>query len=334
MLLSRISEAIGGVLKGDDVEITGVSSLEEAACGDISFLSNPKYLHMADISEAGAIIVASEIDRDIPQITVADPYLGFARTLRLLYPDKVHEPGVSKMACVAGSAVIGKGSTIFPNAYVGENAVIGEKCVIYPGCFIGKKCSISEKSVLYPNVTVYDGCVIGRECIIHSGVVIGSDGFGFVWDGERHFKITQKGIVRIGNFVEIGANCTIDRAALTETVIGDDVKIDDMVHIAHNVTIGDHSIIVAQTGIAGSSKLGRHVTLAGQSGIVGHVNIGDGCVVASKAGVHNDLKAGSIVSGAPAMDHRKWLRVQAVIKNLPELLKRVQGLERRLDAKD
>jgi UDP-3-O-[3-hydroxymyristoyl] glucosamine N-acyltransferase len=334
MLLSRISEAIGGVLNGRDVEITGISTLEEAGPHDISFLSNPKYAHMALTSKAGAIIVSSLIDREIPQIIVANPYLGFAGTLKLLYPEKTHKPGISEMASICAGAVIGKSSTVFPNVYVGENSEIGEKCVIYPGCFIGDGCRISDGCILYPNVVVYEGSIIGRECIIHSGVVIGGDGFGFVWDGEKHLKIPQKGIVKIGDFVEIGANCTIDRAALTETVIGNDVKIDDMVHIAHNVNVGDHSIIVAQTGIAGSSKLGRHVTLAGQSGIVGHVNIGDGCVVASKAGVHNDLKPGSIVSGAPAMDHKRWLRVQAIIKNLPELLKRVQELERRLDARD
>lgn len=334
MLLSRISEAIGGVLNGRDVEITGISSLEEAGPDDISFLSNPKYAHMALISKAGAIIVSSLIDKDIPQIVMANPYLGFASTLNIIYPEKSHKPGISAMASVGEGTAIGKSSTVFPNVYIGENSEIGEKCLIYPGCFIGDGCRISDGCILYPNVVVYEGCTIGRECIIHSGVVIGGDGFGFVWDGEKHLKIPQKGIVKIGDFVEIGANCTIDRAALTETVIGNDVKIDDMVHIAHNVTVGDHSIIVAQTGIAGSTKLGSHVTLAGQCGIVGHLNIGDGCVVASRAGVHNDLKPGSIVSGAPAMDHRKWLRVQAVVKNLPELLKRVQELERRLDAKD
>jgi UDP-3-O-[3-hydroxymyristoyl] glucosamine N-acyltransferase len=334
MLLSRISEAINGVLKGRDVEITGVSSLFEAGSEDISFLSNPKYTHMALTSKAGAIIVSSMIDKEIPQVVVPNPYLGFALTLKLLYPQKGHKPGVSPLAFVGNNTTIGESSTILPHVCVGENVEVGEKCVIYPGCFIGDGCRISDGCILYPNVVVYDGCIIGRECIVHSGVVIGGDGFGFVWDGAKHLKIPQKGIVRIGESVEIGANCTIDRAALTETVIGNDVKIDDMVHIAHNVTVGDHSIIVAQSGIAGSSTLGRHVTIAGQCGVVGHVSIGDGSVVASKSGVHNDLKPGSIVSGTPAIDHKKWLRVQAVVKNLPELLKRVQKLERRFDAKD
>jgi UDP-3-O-[3-hydroxymyristoyl] glucosamine N-acyltransferase len=334
MLLSRISEAINGVLKGNDVEITGVSSLNEAGAEQISFLSNPKYTQMALTTKAGAIIVSSLIDKDIPQVLVANPYLGFAHVLKLLYPQKTHKPGVSKMAFVADNAIIGEGSTVFPNVYVGGNSEIGKNCVIYPSCYIGDGCRILDGCTLNPNVVVYDGCMIGRECIIHSGVIIGGDGFGFVWDGEKHLKIPQKGIVRIGDFVEIGANCTIDRAALTETVIGNGVKIDDMVHIAHNVTVGDHSIIVAQSGIAGSSTLGKHVTIAGQCGVVGHVSIGDGSVVASKSGVHSDLKPGSIVSGAPAIDHKRWLRVQAVVKNLPELLKRVQELERRFDAKD
>ena len=334
MLLSRISEGVKGVLKGKDVEVTGVSSLHEAGSEDISFLSNPRYTQMALTTKAGAIIVSSVINKDIPQVVVGNPYLGFAHALRLLYPQKIHKPGISTMAFVGNNATIGESSTVFPNVYVGENAEIGEECVIYPGCFIGDGCKVSDGCILNPNVIVYDGCMIGRECIIHSGAVIGGDGFGFVWDGEKHLKIPQKGIVRIGDFVEIGANCTIDRAALTETVIGNGVKIDDMVHIAHNVAVGDHSIIVAQTGIAGSSKLGSHVTIGGQCGLVGHMSIGDGSVVASRSGVHNDLKPGSIVSGSPAIDHKKWLRVQAVVKNLPELLKRVQELERRLDAKD
>jgi UDP-3-O-[3-hydroxymyristoyl] glucosamine N-acyltransferase len=165
-------------------------------------------------------------------------------------------------------------------------------------------------------------------------VVIGADGFGFVWDGHRHRKIPQIGRVIIGDEVELGANCTIDRAALTATVIGNDVKTDDMVQIGHNVTIGDHTIIVAQTGIAGSARIGKHCVLAGQCGVAGHITVGDGCTAASRAGITADLAPGKVVSGYPAMDHRQWLRAQNVFKDLPDLAKRIRDLERRLDEKD
>jgi UDP-3-O-[3-hydroxymyristoyl] glucosamine N-acyltransferase len=279
---------------------------------------------------AGAVIVRDALDLSVSQIITENPYLYFARVLHLIYPDKAVRPGISKLAYVHPGALVHEGACIHPHVYVGAGARIFENCVLYPGCFIGDEASVGEHTILHPNVVLYDGCVIGRHCIIHAGVVIGSDGFGFAWDGQRHYKVPQKGIVIIGDHVEIGSNCTIDRAALTSTRIGTGVKMDNLVQIGHNVVVGDHSVIVAQTGISGSARIGSGVVLAGQCGVTGHISIGDGVTAAGRTGIVTDIPAGKVISGFPAMDHRHWLRVQNVYKDLPELLKRVRELERKV----
>jgi UDP-3-O-[3-hydroxymyristoyl] glucosamine N-acyltransferase len=332
MLLTEIARHISGTLKGQDRDISGASTIEEALPSDITFLANPKYRDKAGSSAAGGIIVGEEADLPMPQIITSNPYLSFAQVLDLLYPPKTHRPGVSAAAFVHPDAQVDPAAAVYPFACIGEKARVGKGCVILPGCVIGDEAVVEEYTTLYPNVVIYDRCRVGRHCIIHSGVVIGSDGFGFVWDGTRHFKIPQKGIVVIGDHVEIGSNCTIDRAALTSTRIGSDVKMDNLVQIGHNVVVGDHAIIVAQSGVAGSSRIGKSVTLAAQSGVGGHITIGDGCTAAARAGVVSDLPPGKVVSGFPAMDHMQWLRVQKVYKDLPQLLKRIRELERRLDS--
>ncbi len=334
MRLSAIATHVGGRLVGQDVEVSGVSTIDEARGHEITFLSNPKYRDKAERCAAGAILVKEPLDTDLPQIIVDNPYLAFAATLTLLHPPRRHAPGIAPQAVIDDRAEVCPGATVYPFVTIGKGARIAAGAVIHPGCFIGEDTRIGEGTILYPHVTVYDGCEIGARCIVHAGVVIGADGFGFVWDGERHRKIPQIGRVVIGDEVEIGANCTIDRAALTTTVIGSDVKMDDHVHIGHNVSIGDHTIIVAQTGIAGSARIGAHCVLAGQCGVAGHITIGDGCTAASRAGITADLAPGAVVSGYPAMDHRRWLKCQNVYKDLPELLKRIRTLERRLDEKD
>jgi UDP-3-O-[3-hydroxymyristoyl] glucosamine N-acyltransferase len=332
MLLSEIARHTGGALHGEDREITGASTIEEAALSDITFLANPKYKEKASACQAGGIIVGELLELPLSQILTPNPYLSFAQVVELLSPEKKHEPGVSVLAYVHPDAVVDPSATVYPFATVGEKAEVGAGCVVHSGCVIGDEAVIGEGTTLYPNVVIYHRCRVGRHCILHSGVVIGSDGFGFAWDGTRHVKIPQKGIVILGDHVEIGSNCSIDRAALTATRIGDDVKMDNLIQIGHNVVVGDHSIIVAQAGIAGSSRLGTGVTLAAQAGVAGHITVGDGCVAAARAGLIQDLPAGKVVSGYPAMDHRQWLRVQQIIKDLPKLLKRVRELERRLDA--
>lgn len=334
MRLSAIATHVGGRLIGHDLEISGVSTIEEARGHEITFLSNPKYRGKASRCAAGAILVKEPLDADLPQVVVDNPYLAFADTLRLLHPPKRPSPGIDPQAYVDSLTDVSESATIYPYVYISRGARVAAGVVIHPGCFVGEGASIGEDTILYPHVTLYDGCEIGARCIIHAGVVIGADGFGFAWDGHKHRKIPQIGRVIIGDEVEIGANCTIDRAALTTTSIGNDVKMDDHVHIGHNVSIGDHTIIVAQTGIAGSARIGKYCVLAGQCGVIGHVTVGDGCTVASRAGVTADLPPAKVVSGYPAMDHRLWLKCQNVFKQLPELVKRIRALERRLDDKD
>ncbi len=321
MLLSEIAKLLGVAFAGRNVDITGVSTVEEAT----------KYTEKAMATKAGAIIVKQTLNIDAPQIVIDNPSLAFAKVVKALCPAKEHNPGVSRAAYVDALAEIDTTATVYPHVYIGKKAKIGPHCIVYPGCFVGDDAIIGERTILYPNVVVYDKSEIGKNCIIHAGVVIGSDGFGFVWDGKQHLKIPQVGKVIIGDDVEIGSNCCIDRAALTVTRIGSDVKMDNLVQIGHNVTIGDHTIIVAQVGIAGSAHVGKHVILAGQAGVAGHITVGDGCVVGGKSGVTEDVEPGKVVSGYPTMDHKIWLRAQNAFKKLPDLLKRIRDIERRLE---
>lgn len=330
MRLSRIIELLGGTLVGEDRDIQGASTLEDATEADVSFLSNPKYTEQAKKTRAGAVIAKAPFSCSSSLILTDNPYLYFARVLGLLHEPAGFSPGVSPHAWVHPEAEVHPLACIRPFVCVGEGAKIGEGTTVHPGCSIGEHVRIGSHTTLYPNVTVYSGCIIGSHCIVHAGAVIGSDGFGFAWDGTRHVKVPQVGVVIIGDHVEIGSNCTIDRAALKATRIGNGVKMDNLVQVGHNVVIGDHTIIVAQTGISGSARIGSNVVLAGQCGVAGHITIGDGVVAAARTGIESDVGPGKVISGFPYMDHARWLRVQKVYKDLPELLKRVRELERRV----
>ncbi len=335
MHVSEIAGFLNATFIGEDRQIEGVSTLDNAKPSDITFLANSKYTDKALHTEAGAIIVKGRLPNEhVSQIITDNPYLAFARVVRLFVPEKSLDAGISDAAFVHPDAIINKSAAIYPFVYVGKHAKVGDRCVIYPHCYVGEGVVIGQGTVLYPNVVVYDGCEIGKRCIIHSGVVIGSDGFGFAWDGQRHFKVPQVGKVIIEDEVEIGSNCTIDRAALAETRIGTDVKMDNLVQVGHNVVIGEHTIIVSQTGIAGSARIGRNVILAGQCGVGGHIKVGDNSIAGARTGIAKDVKPGMVISGYPAMDHKKWLRVQNVYKDLPEMLKRLNDLEKRIDKID
>jgi len=331
MQLSELAQLLSGRLIGPDIAISGVNTVEEAGPAELSFLANPKYKAKALASRAGALIVAEELPGSFSQIIVANPYLAFTQALSLLNPVRQPEPGVAAGAHICAGAKIDASASVMAGAYIGEGAVIAAGAVIWPGCFVGDGAAVGSRTVLNPNVTLYHGCRLGDDCIVHAGAVIGSDGFGFVWDGQQHRKIPQVGVVIVGNNVEIGANCTVDRAALSQTVIGDGTKLDNLVQVAHNVVIGDNCLLVAQCGIAGSTRLGRNVTIAGQAGVLGHITLGDGCVASAKAGVAGNLAAGQVVSGYPAFEHRRWLRSQQAFKDLPDMLKRIRELERKID---
>jgi UDP-3-O-[3-hydroxymyristoyl] glucosamine N-acyltransferase len=335
MKLGEIARFLNGELIGDEeIEIKGIAPLNQAKEGEISFLANKKYKKYLSSTKASAVIVPLDIkDIPIPIIKTPNPYLAYARVAQLFYKWPYSFKGISEKALIAQGVCLGKDVTIYPQVYIDEGAEIGDEVVIFPGVYIGPKVVIGEKTIIYPNVSILAGCKIGKRVIIHSGAVIGSDGFGFAPDEEgRYTKIPQMGIVVIEDEVEIGANTTIDRAALGETRIKRGTKIDNLVQLGHNVEVGEDTILVSQVGIAGSTKIGNKVTLAGQVGVVGHITIGDRVKVGAKTGVPKSLPAGAMVgSGIPAMPYHTYLRVISILPKLPELLNKIKNLEKELE---
>jgi UDP-3-O-[3-hydroxymyristoyl] glucosamine N-acyltransferase len=329
--LRELAQWVGGRVIGDgEVEISGVASIDEARSGDITFIANPKYLPKLGETNASAVIISSEVpEAKKPLLCVTNPYLAFAKILGLFSYRPYQPKGIDPKAWVSPTAQLGKDLTIYPFVYIGDRCRIGDQVTLYPGVFVGEDSSIGGESVIYPNVSIYAGTVIGKRVILHSGVVVGSDGFGYVKDARKNVKIPQVGSVEIEDDVEIGANTTIDRAALGKTIIRRGVKIDNLVQVAHNVVIGEDSIIVAQVGISGSTKIGSNVTLAGQVGIVDHVEIGDNVIVGAQAGVTHDLAANQGYVGSPALPHREFLRAITVFPKLPEMRKVLLDIEKR-----
>lgn len=329
--LRDLAQFVGGEVAGNgEILISGVAPIEEAREGEITFLANPRYATYIKDTKASAIIAMDPIP-GVTTLVVNNPYLAFATILSLFHPPERPEPGIHPTAVISPTARLGRDVVIYPYVYVGEDVRIGDRVILYPGVFIGNRVDIGEDSIIYPNVSVREGCRIGRRVVIHCNSVIGSDGFGYARDGQRHVKVPQVGIVRIEDDVEIGACVTIDRATMGETVIGKGTKIDNLVQIAHNVEIGSDTIIVAQVGIAGSTKIGKRVTLAGQVGVVGHVTIGDDCMVGAQSGVAKDLPPGSAFSGSPSIPHREWLKVQALLPKLPKLKGEVEKLKKDME---
>jgi UDP-3-O-[3-hydroxymyristoyl] glucosamine N-acyltransferase len=330
--LKELAECVGGRVLGDgELEISGVASIEDARTGEITFISNPKYLPKLCETNASAVIVSPEVTQtDKPLLLVTNPSLAFAKIVSLFSYKPYQAKGMDPNAWVNPTAQLGKDLTIYPFVYVGDRCRIGDRVTLYPGVFVGEDSSIGEESVIYPNVSIYSGTVIGKRVILHSGVVVGSDGFGYVKEGRKNVKIPQVGSVVIEDDVEIGANTTIDRATLGKTIIRRGVKIDNLVQVAHNVVIGEDSIIVAQVGISGSTKIGSNVILAGQVGVVDHVEIGDNVMVGAQSGVPYDLAPNQGYTGSPALPHREFLRVITVFTKLPEMRKTLNEIEKRL----
>ena len=265
-----------------------------------------------------------------PHIVVANPTLAFAQVARAFFCPISPPRGIDPTAIRGVDTQIGFDVSIWPGVTLGDRVTIGARVTLYPGVFIGDDSTIGDDTLLYPNVVVREGCTIGARVIIHSGTVIGSDGFGYVQDQGRHYKIPQLGGVTIEDDVEVGANVAVDRATLGQTIIKQGTKVDNLVQIAHNVTIGAHSILVAQVGIAGSTHVGHHVMIGGQAGLADHIVIGDQVMIAARAGVNRSLEPNQIVSGAPVMPHEVWVKAQAVIPRLPELRQAIRTLEERM----
>ncbi len=330
-LLSELATHVGGVLQGADRPITGVAGIREAQPGQVTFLSNPRYAQDLACTQASGVVIAPDHpSTGIARIEVADPYYAFSRLVRWFHERPYRSGGVSPHAVIAPDAVIGAEPTIAPFVSIGRRARIGDRVTLLAGSAVGDDVTIGDDTLVHPNVTIRDGCAIGRRVVLHSGVVIGSDGFGFATRQGRHEKILQVGNAVIEDDVELGANVCVDRAALGTTLVKRGTKVDNLVHIAHNVVVGEDCLLVAQVGISGSTELGRHVVLAGQVGVTGHLKIGDGVMVGAQGGVIADVAAGQIVSGTYAMPHSTWLRVQATLPTLPEMRRTIKKLEARV----
>ena len=335
MLLSRIADQLGLTLRGEDRDVHGLNTLEAAGPDELSFLANPKYLPQLASTRAGAVIVeAGHADKVTTALISATPYADFGRALAFfIRPDFVPEfpNGVSEQAYVHPEAEVAPTACLFPFAFVGPRARIGRGCRLYPGCYVGEDCVVGENTVLYPNVSLMARTEVGARCILHAGVVLGADGFGFSRQDGGIQKIPQIGRVRVGDDVEIGANTTVDRAVLGTTVVDSHTKIDNLVQIGHNVHVGKRGLLVAQAGIAGSTHIGDDVTIAGHAGIAGHVKIGNRVTVGPLTGVPRDIPEGTTVGGIPAMESRTFLRWLSAMPKVPDMLKRLNALEKELD---
>ena len=331
-IAAKLGLALGTGLNPDKL-ITGVNTLEDAGPDELSFLANPKYASFLKQSKAGVVILHPQHAQGIPNALVSEnPYLDFARCIGLFAKPEGEFKGISPLASIDANASLGSDCTVYPFVFIGPRAKIGSGCKLFPGCYIGEDVEIGENSVLYPHCTIMAGAKLGSNAIIHAGVVLGSDGFGFVPGAAGIEKIPQIGSVRIGSNVEIGANTAIDRAALGETTVGNGSKLDNLVQIGHNVRIGQSCLLVSQVGIAGSTHVGNGVILAGQAGLSGHLQIGDGVTVGPQAGVSRNIKAGETVSGSPAMPKQEYLRSSVLLPRLPELLNRIRKLETAIEA--
>lgn len=330
--LKELADLVGGELIGSpDVQVSGAADIVDAEEGDIVFAESPKRLNEAVRSKASAVIAymgASNSDK--PIIAVRNPRYAFAQILTVFSPIKQREPGIHPTCIVGDGATIGENPSIGPNAHIGRNSTIGKNALIYPFAYIGDDVHIGDDCILYPFASILDTSSLGNRVTIHSGTVIGSDGFGYTNVDNKHYKIPQIGSVVIGDDVEVGANVTIDKARTGKTEIGNGTKIDNLVHLAHNVKIGENCIVIAQVGISGSVQIGNRVILAGQSGVKDHVTIGDDAVLCARAGVIGNVGSGEFVSGFPAKDHKEQMKIIAAQQRVPALLKTIKDLEKRI----
>lgn len=333
--LKEIAEFLGAEVIGDsNTEITGISGIKEAKHGDITFVSNPKYLHFINETKASAIISSIELkDSSKPIIKTDNPSFALTKLASFFYSANKGAPkkGIHSTVILGDNVKLGKDVFIGPYVVIEDDVVVGDNCVIYPHVYIGYQTIIGNECIIYANVSIREKSTVGNRVIIHNGTVIGSDGFGYDTLDDIHHKIPQLGVVVIEDDVEIGANVTIDRARLDKTIIGKGTKIDNLVHIAHNVITGENCIIVAQVGISGSTTIGKNVTLAGQAGIAGHLKIGDKVIVGGQAGVTKSIPTGTFVSGYPAQPHKQAAKINAYVQRLPSLNKTIVALKKRIE---
>jgi len=335
MRLAELSERLsaGGLdntVDGDpQVVVDSVNTLEDAGPGDISFLANPRYRDRLAATKASAVLVdrRAEVPAGVSALRSDDPYAALCHTIVAVHGYRQHPKwGTSERASIAESARIGPHANIGPEVTIADEVTIGSNATIYPGCFIGPRCVLGDQVTLYPNVVVYDDSILGHRVTLHAGTVIGEDGLGYAPVGDKWVKIPQAGRVTIADDVELGANCTIDRATLGQTRIGSGTKFSNLIAIGHGTKIGSDCLFVAQVGLAGSTTVGRHVTMAGQAGIVGHVSIGDNATVGAQAGVTNSIASGVTVLGSPAVPIADAKRQMLIVRRLPEMRRQLKEL--------
>ena len=330
--ISKIAALVQGTLIGDsNTVISGAAPFEQAGNSEITVAGNAKFLKKMSDCLAAAIIVPRDVTAGAHNLVQVDnPMVAFAKILQYFHPPVQPQTGIHAGAVIGPEFTHGQGLAVGPTVVIGRHVSVGDRVWLHPGVVIGDKVVMGDDVVIHPNVTIQERCIIGNRVSIHAGTVIGSDGFGFAPDGHCYHKIPHTGIVQIDDDVEIGANNAIDRGTFGKTHIGRGVKTDNLVHIAHNVSVGANTVLVAQVGISGSVTIGKNAILAGQAGVAGHLTIGDGATVGPQTGVGRPVPDGQIVSsGIPEMPHRMWLRVQRLIPKLPEFSKRLSGLEKR-----
>ncbi len=332
--LNELVARLGGELRGDGtIRVSRVATLDAAEEGDLAFLANPRYAAKLPGCRASAVILHPDAAErsTLPCIVTPNPYVYYARVAQLFNPPRKAPAGIHRSAVV--ECTVPESVSVGPCASIGEGAQIGEDVVVSAGVRIGRDCVIGDGTVLHPNVTIYDGCVIGRDCILHSGVIIGADGFGFARESDGSWvKIPQVGRVVIGNDVEIGANTTIDRGALEDTVIGDGVKLDNLIQIAHNVRIGEHTIMAGCAGVAGSTVIGKRCMIGGQAGISGHLEVADDVVVSAWTLVPKSLRKPGVYTGTlPVQAHADWVNNFSHLRHLDTMARRIRELEKKIE---
>ena len=325
----------GSIIGNPDVEVSDFSKIEEGRPGTLTFLANPKYEAYIYDTKADIVLVNNDFvpSKEIRAtlIKVPNAYVALAMLMNQVDQLQPKKSGIEQAACIANSAVVGDNCYVGNMAYIGAHTVIGRNCRIYPFAYIGENVTIGDDSIVYPHVAIYDHCVIGQKCILHAGAVIGSDGFGFAQEGEEYRKIPQLGNVVLEDEVEIGANTTVDRAVMGSTIIRKGVKLDNLIQIAHNVEVGENTVIAAQTGVAGSTKVGSNCMLGGQVGLAGHLKIADQVKLGAQAGVHRSIEAPGVYIGTPVQPVRDFYRNFAYSGHLPEIERKVRQLQKEIE---
>ena len=332
----QIAGFLNGTIEGDpNVKVSNFSKIEEGKPGTLTFLANLKYAHHIYNTEASIVLVNNDFKPEQPiratLVKVENAYAALAMLLNLLEQSKSKKKGVDSTAFIAASATVSDDCYVGNFAYIGEGVKMGKNCMVYPHAYIGDHVTVGDNCVFYPHATVYENCIIGNNCILHAGSVVGADGFGFAPEGETYKKIPQLGNVIIEDDVEIGANTTIDRAVMDSTIIRRGVKLDNLVQIAHNVEVGENTVMAAQVGIAGSVKVGKHCMFGGQVGLAGHIHVADNVVFGAQAGVISDVKESTTLLGAPAINAKNFMRSSAIFNRLPDIYRSLGQMQREIE---